>query len=97
MSTLLLAAGGETTAKSIGLTLRNLMDHPDQMAAVRADRSLVDQALSNRCDGVSPVVMIMRYVERPMRLNDLDLPGDHVLALLLGAANRDPRCFKNAD
>ena len=41
--------------------------------------------------------MIMRYVERPMRLNDLDLPGEHVLALLLGAANRDPRCSRAPD
>jgi cytochrome P450 len=97
MSTLLLAAGGETTAKSIGLTLRNLMDRPDQMAAVRADRSLVDQAIVESLRWSSPVVMIMRYVERPTRLNDLELPGGHVLALLLGAANRDPRCFKNAD
>ena len=95
--TLLLAAGGETTAKSICLAMRNLIDHPEQMKAVREDRSLVDAAFAESLRWTSPVVMIMRYVEAPMRLNDLDLPGEHVLALLLGAANRDPRGFKNAD
>jgi cytochrome P450 len=97
MSTLLLAAGGETTAKSIGLTLRNLIDHPNYMKAVRENRDLVDHAFIESLRWSSPVVMIMRYVESPLRLNDLDLPGDHVLALLLGAANRDHRSFKGAD
>src|SRR5690606_26054080 len=43
---LLLVAGGETTDKATANMIRNLIDHPDQLEAVRKDRSLVDNAIA---------------------------------------------------
>jgi pulcherriminic acid synthase len=43
---LLLAAGGETTDKAIASIFGNLLTHPEQLAAVRADRALIDRAFA---------------------------------------------------
>jgi len=43
---LLLAAGGETTDKAIASIFANLLLHPEQLAAVREDRSLIARAFA---------------------------------------------------
>lgn len=43
---LLPAAGGETTDKAIAGIMANLLRHPDQLAAVREDRSLIAAAFA---------------------------------------------------
>ena len=45
LCTLLLVAGHETTTRLLGSCLHLLLQHPEQLAAVRADRSLVPAAL----------------------------------------------------
>lgn len=57
---LLLSAGGETTDKALAALFRNLLSHPDQLAAVRADRSLVPAAFAETLRFTPPVQMIMR-------------------------------------
>jgi hypothetical protein len=57
---LLLAAGGETTDKAIAGILTNLLLHPEQLAAVRADRSLIVAAFAETLRHTPPVHMIMR-------------------------------------
>lgn len=46
---LLLAAGGETTDKAIAGIFANLLAHPEQLAAVREDRSLIPAPSPRRC------------------------------------------------
>ena len=43
---LLLVAGGETTDKALSNMFTNLIDHPDQLQAVRDDRPLIDNAFA---------------------------------------------------
>jgi cytochrome P450 len=94
---LLFAGGFETTTNLVGNGLRALLDHPDQLARLRADRSLVRSAVEEMLRWDSPVQLDSRKA-----LEDLDIhgvpmrPGDMVL-LLLGAANRDPRAFPDPD
>src|SRR5690606_27477191 len=57
---LLLAAGGETTDKAIASIFKNLLEHPGQLEAVRADRSLIPQAFAETLRYSPPVHMIMR-------------------------------------
>ena len=59
---LLLAAGGETTDKAIASVFANLLRHPDQLAAVQADRSLIPRAFAETLRFTPPVHMIMRQV-----------------------------------
>jgi pulcherriminic acid synthase len=90
---LLLAAGGETTDKAIASMFRNLLEHPDQLAAVRADRDLIPQAFAETLRYSPPVHMIMRQPDNDVELSGGTLPAGVTVTCLIGAANRDPRRF----
>ena len=57
---LLLPAGAETTYRSSGNLLYLLMTHPDQLEAVRADRSLLPQAIEEALRFEPPLLTIAR-------------------------------------
>ena len=94
---LLLTAGGETTEKAITLTMRNLLDHPEQMAEVRADRQLIGSAFAETLRFTGPVQMIMRHTDEPVEFSGGKVEAGYTLELLLGAANRDPEAFSEPD
>ncbi|GAA0428273.1 cytochrome P450 [Acrocarpospora corrugata] len=94
---LLLAAAGETTDKAITCLVRNLLDNPDQLAAVRADRTLIDRALAETLR-YSPVVqMVMRQPDADVELSGGVIPAGSTVTCLIGAANRDPDRFAEPD
>ncbi|GAA1081427.1 cytochrome P450 [Nocardiopsis composta] len=94
---LLLAAGGETTDKAIASIFKNLLEHPGQLEAVRADRSLIPQAFAETLRYSPPVHMIMRQPAEDVELSTGTVPAGATLTCLIGAANRDPRRFSDPD
>jgi cytochrome P450 len=94
---LLFAAGFETTTHLIGNGLLALLRHPDQLARLRGDRSLVRPAVEELLRFDSPVQIALRTA-----YEDLSIAGHHVEAgsvvlALLGAANRDPARFRDPE
>ncbi|NPC96054.1 cytochrome P450 [Nocardioides sp. zg-DK7169] len=94
---LLLVAGGETTDKAVTSMVRNLMDNPDQLEAVRRDRSLVDNAIAETLRHSGPVHMIMRQTEEDVELHGVTIPAGSTCIMMLAAANRDERQFADPD
>lgn len=94
---LLLAAGGETTDKAIAGIFANLLTHPDQLAAVRADRSLVDRAFAETLRYTPPVHMIMRQTAVEVELAGGTLPAGATVTCLIGSANRDGGRYRDPD
>jgi cytochrome P450 len=94
---LLLVAGGETTDKAIASMVRNLIDNPDQMQAVRDDRSLADNVIAETLRHSGPVHMIMRQTENDVELHGTTIPKGSTCVMMLSAANRDERQFSNPD
>ncbi|MEV6810082.1 cytochrome P450 [Streptomyces sp. NPDC051129] len=94
---LLLAAGGETTDKAIAGILANLLDNPDQLAAVRADRSLIPAAFAETLRYTPPVQMIMRQSATDVEVTGGTIPAGATVTCLIGAANRDERRFRDPD
>lgn len=94
---LLLVAGGETTDKAIASMIRNLLDHPQQMAEVRSDRSLADNAIAETLRYSGPVHMIMRQTEEEVRIEDRTITPGSTCIMMLAAANRDERHFTDPD
>ncbi|MFF9899176.1 cytochrome P450 [Streptomyces longispororuber] len=94
---LLLAAGGETTDKAIASIFANLLAHPDQLAAVRADRSLVDRAFVETLRYTPPVHMIMRQTAAEVDLAGGTVPAGATVTCLIGAANRDGERYREPD
>ncbi len=87
---LLFAAGFETTTHLIGNGLLALLRNPDQLARLRADRSLVRSAVEELLRYDSPVQIAARTNYEELSLGGQSIaPGSLVLAML-GAANRDP-------
>jgi pulcherriminic acid synthase len=94
---LLLIAGGETTDKVLGLLLRNLIDHPEQMKMVREDRGLIDRALAETMRYSAPSHMLMRTAVEDVAMSGGVIPRGAIAICLIGAANRDPRRFHNPE
>lgn len=94
---LLLAAGGETTDKAISSVFANLLQHPDQLAAVRADRSLIAPALAETLRYTPPVHMIMRQPVDDVQVSGGTIPAGSTVTCLIGAANRDPQRYQDPD
>jgi hypothetical protein len=96
-STLLLAAGHETTTNLIGNGMLALLKHPDQLRLLRDDPSLIVSAVEELFRYDSPVQWMSRVVGEPLELSGVQLePGTLVLGSF-GAANRDPAQFKDPE
>ncbi|MFJ1787889.1 cytochrome P450 [Streptomyces anulatus] len=94
---LLLAAGGETTDKAIAGIFTNLLRHPEQLKAVRADRTLIPRAFAETLRYTPPVHMIMRKSATEVALGGGTVPAGSTVTCLIGAANRDEGRYRNPD
>ena len=94
---LLLAAGGETTDKAIASIFANLLANPDQLAAVREDRSLIERAFAETLRYTPPVHMIMRQSATDVELSTGKLPAGATVTCLIGSANRDRGRYAEPD
>lgn len=97
----LLVAGHETTANMLGKGLVALLDHPRQLAALRADpgsvRSVVEEVLRYVPLGINPTGGLLRVTTCEVELGGVTIPpGSRVLANTQ-AANRDPATFPEPD
>jgi cytochrome P450 len=91
---LLFAAGSDTTRNAIAGGLLALVERPDQLAALRADRSLLPRALEEILRWTTPSPAKRRTATRSTTLRDHEIePGDKVL-LWEASANRDEMVFE---
>ena len=94
---LLLVAGNETTTNLIGNAVIALLEHPDQLARVLEDRSLIPNLVEEALRYDSPVQFLFRKAMRDVELAGTTIPKDAVLFPLYGSANRDERKFPDAE
>jgi pimeloyl-[acyl-carrier protein] synthase len=94
---LLLIAGHETTVNLIGNGLLALLQHPDQLRALRDDPGLIQTGVEEllRFDG--PVQRTGRMTTAEVEIGDKRIPRDAVVVSVIGAANRDPKQFADPD
>jgi cytochrome P450 len=90
---MLLPAGIETTYRSSGNLLFLLLTHPEQLDAVRADRSLIPQAIEEGLRYESPVLLTTRVTTTDTVLGNVDIPVGSSVTPMLASANRDPDAF----
>lgn len=94
---LLLPAGVETTYRSSGNLLFGLLTHPDALSAVKANFSLLPQAIEEGLRWESPIVVIMRRATQGVVLGGVEVPEGANLAVVLGSANRDEARYVSPD
>jgi cytochrome P450 len=88
---LLLPAGAETTYRSSSNLLFGLLTNPDQLAALRADRSLMRRAIEEGLRWEAPLTGIARTATRDVVVDGVSVPEGAVVSVCLGAANHDPK------
>ncbi len=94
---LLLIAGNETTTNLLGNAVDALLEHPDQLAVVAGDPSLVPGLVEETLRWDSPVQMLTRVAKREVELSGVKIPEGARVSVLLGSANRDERQFPDPD
>jgi cytochrome P450 len=94
---LLLPAGVETTYRSLGNLLFTLLSHPDQLEAVRAERSLVQQTIEESLRLETPLLNITRLATTDTELSGVHVPAGSTIMLMLAAANREEDRFSDPD
>jgi cytochrome P450 len=98
MTFLLIGAGYETTAHLITNAVLALLRNPQQLDALRRDRSLLPQAVEEflRFDGPINLATV-RFTTAPIRIGMAEIPANEVVLISLLAANRDPSQFIEPD
>ncbi|ORV60603.1 cytochrome [Mycobacterium europaeum] len=94
---LLLPAGVETTYRSLGSLLLALLSDPAQLAAIRADRSLLPQAIEEGVRWEPPLLTITRVASRDTELAGVAIPAGSTVMPMLGAANRQEDRYPDPD
>ncbi|MGW3337463.1 cytochrome P450 [Streptomyces sp. NPDC001009] len=90
---LLLNAGHEATVNATVNGWRALFEHPAQLAALRADHTLVPTAVEELLRYDTPLQLFERWVLDDIELAGTTIPRGAELALLFGSANHDVTVF----
>ncbi len=94
---LLFGAGHETTTNLIGNGLLALHRNPDQWERLKADPSLVPNAVEELLRYDSSVQLSGRVTNAEVELSGVRIPAQESVITLLGAANRDPAQYPDPD
>jgi cytochrome P450 len=95
---LLLVAGHETTVNLIANAAYALMTHPGQTAKLRADRTLIPNAVEEMLRYDPPVmVTIPASTNAPVQVGDVTIPAGEIVVPVLTTANRDSARFTSPD
>ena len=86
---LLLPAGAETTYRATGNFLFGLLTHPDQLAALRDDRSLMTQAVEEAIRWESPLLITSRDSTVDSEVAGTVIPAGCQVVAHVGSANHD--------
>lgn len=93
MSLLLLSAGFDTTANMLALGTFALLRNPGQLAALRAEPTLIDQAVEELLRYLSVAKQFYRVALEDVELGGHTITAGTMVILSLSTANRDPERF----
>ncbi len=94
---LLLGAGNETTTNLIGNGMNALLRHEEQLEMLKADPSLIENAIEEMLRFDPPVQLTSRIAKEKLELGGRRVAKHQIVTLILGAANRDPKYFPNPE
>jgi cytochrome P450 len=94
---LLLPAGAETTYRASGNFIYGLLTHGDQLETLRADRSLMPQAVEEAIRWETPLLITSRQATRDAVLGGVEVPAGAMVVANLGSANHDEAKWDNAE
>ncbi|WP_439141538.1 cytochrome P450 [Planktotalea sp.] len=87
----------DTTISAIGYAMLLFAKHPDQWQKLRADRSLIANAIEEVVRLNTPIKAFSRYVAEDIKAYGVQLKADTRVLMVFGAANRDAHKFPDPD
>jgi len=94
---LLIPAGQSTTYRLIGTLMLALLSNPEQLDAVREDRSLVQRAVEEALRWEAPVQFAAREANVDTEIAGVPVPKGSGVTTVLGSANRDESRWDDPD
>ncbi|MFD5654881.1 cytochrome P450 [Streptomyces sp. NPDC127039] len=94
---LLLVAGHETTASAIALGVLTLLESPDQLAAVRADSTLLPTAVEELLRFMAIADGVARFATKDTELAGHRIRAGDGVVVVISTANRDELAFAGSD
>ena len=91
----LLFAGHETTRNLIGNGMYTLLQNPEQTAELRENPEMIRSAVEELLRFESPVQFTARVLKEDIEVCGQHIPKKWSILCMLGAANRDPKRFKD--
>ncbi|WP_329462473.1 cytochrome P450 [Streptomyces sp. NBC_01431] len=85
------------TGQAIASLMANLLENPEQLELVKAVPALIGQAWDESLRRNPPVHVVLRRVIRDVAISGATIPAGAAVALLVGAASRDPDRFADPD
>lgn len=94
----MIATGGhDTIAFCLSGGMHALIGHPEQLARLRADLSLIDTAIEEMLRWTTPGRHILRTATEDVIIGGETIRAGDAVALFFNSANRDEGVFANAD
>ncbi|MGW1196294.1 cytochrome P450 [Streptomyces sp. NPDC002536] len=97
IAVLLLGAGFDTTANMLALGVFALLQHPEQLAAMRSGPEVVDTAVEELLRYLSIAHTGVRTALEDVELDGRQIKAGESMVLSVMAANRDPAKFPDPD
>lgn len=94
---LLLPAGAETTYRATGSFLFGLLSDPDQLDALRHDRTLMPQAVEEAVRWESPLLITSRVATVDTMVAGVQIPAGTTVTPNIGSANHDETRWERGD
>jgi cytochrome P450 len=94
---LLLNAGHEATVNATVNGWWALFRNPGQLAALRADHSLIPSAIEELMRYDTPLQLFERWVLDDVEIDGTVIPRGSEIAMLFGSANHDPEVFADPE
>jgi cytochrome P450 len=95
--TSILMAGAETTGGMVNHAIAALLAHPAQLALLRAEPGRLGDAVEELARFEFPTKFVTRYPLEPIEVAGVRIGPGQLVFGALGAANRDPRAFRDPD
>ncbi|HWU22692.1 MAG TPA: cytochrome P450, partial [Nocardioides sp.] len=92
---LLVVAGNETTRHTITHSMLALLEHPEQLAKLQEDPSLIPDAVEEFLRWASPVYHFRRTATRDVELRGKQIKEGDKVVMWFASGNRDEDVFEN--
>ncbi|MFI5641753.1 cytochrome P450 [Streptomyces goshikiensis] len=97
LAAILLIAGHETTANMISLGTFTLLRHPEQLAELRAEPSLMSEAVEELMRFLSIADGMLRVATEDIEIGGVTIRPDDGVVFSTSVINRDDAVFENPD